>query len=35
MKLCRLQRLLRVHADELAASIVLEQGKTIGGVSVS
>jgi hypothetical protein len=28
----RLQRLLREHADELAASIVLEQGKTIGGV---
>ena len=27
-----MQRLLREHADALAASIVLEQGKTIGGV---
>ncbi len=33
MKSRRLQRLLREHADEIAASIVLEQGKTIGGVS--
>jgi acyl-CoA reductase-like NAD-dependent aldehyde dehydrogenase len=33
MNLHRLQRLLREHADELAAFIVIEQGKTIGGVS--
>jgi acyl-CoA reductase-like NAD-dependent aldehyde dehydrogenase len=33
MNLHKLQRLFREHTDELAASIVIEQGKTIGGVS--
>jgi malonate-semialdehyde dehydrogenase (acetylating)/methylmalonate-semialdehyde dehydrogenase len=33
MNLHRLQRLFREHADGLAASIMIEQGKTIGGVS--